>query len=308
MSGAGAGATPPAPADSGRGALAKETLSSKGNSLFRAPRTGPPGWDWRRERAAVCERSSPLANGFPLGDTADLEALADDLVANGQRFPILRYEGQLVDGRRRDVACRWAGLDPEYADLDGLDQAAVAALVLSLNAHRRHNTRVDLALSAARCIGAAEAGGVSRTRLASALGINRQAVFKAEQVLKHCPELEREVRTYQLSLERAYGRAREAARGRATAADAAPPRRRGRPLTPIAPEKVPRRLRALWEAVRRTDPLAVAASLQTEAQAAAVVQHGEGVQRHIDLVLSEIRRRWPGVSGKGRGSQPPPTR
>jgi hypothetical protein len=295
--------TPPPADSSGRGPFADGSLST-----YKRLRPPPADWDWRRERDAVVERSSPLANAFPLGESADLEALAEDLVANGQRFPILRFQGQLVDGRRRELACRRAGLEPWCEDLDDLDEAAVAALVLSLNAHRRHNTRVDLALSAAHCVAAAEAGGVAPTRLASALGINRQAVYKAGLVLKHCPHLERDLRAYRLSLEQAYGQAREAARAHPTATDAAPPRHRGRPLTPIAPEQVPRRWRALWQAARRADPLAVAASLGTEDEAAAALQSGRSLREYLDIALPEIGRRWPGISAKSAENPRPLTR
>ena len=55
----------------------------------------------------------PVANVFPLMGEAELEALAEDIRANGLREPVwLHRDGRIVDGRNRWLACRWIGVEP----------------------------------------------------------------------------------------------------------------------------------------------------------------------------------------------------
>ena len=61
---------------------------------------------------------------------------------------------------------------------------------------------------------------------------------------------------------------------------------------------MPQRWGQLWRAARRADPLAVGASLQTEAQAEAALSDGEHLRAYLDIALPEMRRRWPGVSAQ----------
>ena len=78
-----------------------------------------------------------IANIFPMMGGEELLALADDIMENGLRQPIVVYEGQILDGRNRYQACLSSGLEPEFAQYDGDDPLSY---VLSLNLHRRHLT------------------------------------------------------------------------------------------------------------------------------------------------------------------------
>jgi hypothetical protein len=84
----------------------------------------------------------PLAERFPLMERDDLFKLADDILAHGLLEPITLFEGKILDGRNRYLACKElatfklthahfrhlpAGLDP-------------LAFVISANIHRRHLT------------------------------------------------------------------------------------------------------------------------------------------------------------------------
>jgi ParB-like chromosome segregation protein Spo0J len=78
----------------------------------------------------------PLAASFPLMEGEDLEALVEDIRANGQREPIeLDASGQLIDGRNRLRACKLAGVAPTFVTKDVDDPIAY---ILSRNLHRRH--------------------------------------------------------------------------------------------------------------------------------------------------------------------------
>lgn len=86
------------------------------------------------------------ANLFPLDDE-NIESMADDIKANGLQCPIELCDGKIIDGRRRFMACRHAGVEPEYCTVSPADPVAY---VLSLNLHRRHLTPSQRSMVAAR--------------------------------------------------------------------------------------------------------------------------------------------------------------
>lgn len=82
-----------------------------------------------------------------LGDD-EMQALADNIRESGQLYPIiLDNDSRVVDGRNRLVACRLAGVEPQFEARD-LDDTDALALVVSANIPRRHLTesqRADIA-------------------------------------------------------------------------------------------------------------------------------------------------------------------
>jgi ParB-like chromosome segregation protein Spo0J len=82
----------------------------------------------------------PYANLFPLMDDAALDDLAKDIEQNGQRQSITLYEGKILDGRNRYLACKRAGVIPAMLAVVDLEPDEVLDYVLSLNLHRRHLT------------------------------------------------------------------------------------------------------------------------------------------------------------------------
>jgi ParB-like chromosome segregation protein Spo0J len=80
--------------------------------------------------------------------TADLEKLAEDIRENGLRDPIWLFEGKIIDGRNRYLACKLAGVEPRFREGDG--KGSLVAFVLSVNLHRRHLTDQQRALVAVR--------------------------------------------------------------------------------------------------------------------------------------------------------------
>ena len=42
-----------------------------------------------------------IANAFPMMPESELQALADDIAANGLQEMIVEYEGKILDGRNR---------------------------------------------------------------------------------------------------------------------------------------------------------------------------------------------------------------
>lgn len=89
------------------------------------------------------------ANIFPMGEETIAE-LAEDIRKNGQAVPIERWNGKLLDGRRRLKACGYARVAPIFRDLDPAKVPDPVAYVLSLNFHRRNLTTSQKAMVGAR--------------------------------------------------------------------------------------------------------------------------------------------------------------
>lgn len=85
-----------------------------------------------------------IANWLPMLDHDGLQKMAEDIKSHGQRLPIILYDGKILDGRNRYVACQMAGVPPVYQDLpEGEDPVAYAE---SMNLPRRHLTVSQLAM------------------------------------------------------------------------------------------------------------------------------------------------------------------
>jgi len=81
----------------------------------------------------------PLADLFPLMEGAEFDALVADIKKNGLHYPIVLYDGKILDGRNRYRACLAAGFEPATRNGDH-HIGDPAAFVTSRNIHRRHLT------------------------------------------------------------------------------------------------------------------------------------------------------------------------
>lgn len=90
------------------------------------------------------------AEVFPLMiDGPEFDSLVDDIKSHGLREPIVKYQGKVLDGRNRFLACQKAKVKHKFRDFKGNDDAALA-FVISANVHRRHLTDSQRAMAAAR--------------------------------------------------------------------------------------------------------------------------------------------------------------
>ena len=90
----------------------------------------------------------PIADIFPLMADDELDELAEDIKANGLINPIVvDGDGVLIDGRNRLEACRRAGVEPRFQDLNGADPVV---FILSSNDKRRHMSKGARAMVAAK--------------------------------------------------------------------------------------------------------------------------------------------------------------
>ena len=86
-------------------------------------------------RGASALRVHPVAALFPLLSKAELEALAADIKANGLQQPAVVQGDVLLDGRNRLIACKLAGVRPEFSEYEG---DSPVAFIIGANVHRRH--------------------------------------------------------------------------------------------------------------------------------------------------------------------------
>lgn len=142
------------------------------------------------------------ANIFPMDDE-NLDALAEDIKANGQLCPIEMMDGKILDGRRRYMACRMAGVEPSFCDVSPDDPVAY---VVSLNLHRRHLTTSQKAMVQAKALAIYEKAAAERMKAGkkvdpsdncpqgkgrakdaagAVVGISGKAVDRATKVIKH---------------------------------------------------------------------------------------------------------------------------
>jgi hypothetical protein len=145
----------------------------------------------------------PACDAWPEMAPKDLADLADDIAKNGLRDLITLYEGKLLDGRNRVLACEMAGVDipPEKIETYDGDPWLFS---LSKNKHRRHMSTDAIAMVVGamprgeggdQSTGSNEPVLPSIAQVAKAAGIPETAVKSAKVVLKHgTPEEKAEAR------------------------------------------------------------------------------------------------------------------
>lgn len=145
------------------------------------------------ERCAVTEYEfHPLADIFPLLESDELESLADDIKQNGLQNDIVLFEGKILDGRNRYIACELVGVEPRFSEYSDSDPISC---VVSLNLKRRHLDESQKAMVAARIATmrqgertdlelSAERRKVSQSESAEMLNTSERSVSRASKVLR----------------------------------------------------------------------------------------------------------------------------
>jgi ParB-like chromosome segregation protein Spo0J len=86
----------------------------------------------------------PICLLIPSADDDELQDLTDDIRAHGLIYPIVLFEGMILDGRNRAAACERAGVAPRYVQFGGGREDALIS-VISHNLKRRHLTKQAIA-------------------------------------------------------------------------------------------------------------------------------------------------------------------
>ncbi len=145
----------------------------------------------------------------------DLDSLVEDIRKRGLRNPILLYEGKILDGRHRLLACRMSGIEPKFKDVTKEVDDPVAE-VISQNQERRHLNQRQRLIAAAKAKevwaslqkpnqklsqGRGKKGmanrpdlngsdkGTARDKAGATFGVSGKAVDRAAKVLKDGDEL-----------------------------------------------------------------------------------------------------------------------
>lgn len=91
----------------------------------------------------------PLSAAFPAMSAEDFQALKDDIENEGQREPVIIFDGMVLDGWHRYRACIELGIKPtQFTFADNDDPVA---FVTSHNLHRRHLTASQRAAAVVAC-------------------------------------------------------------------------------------------------------------------------------------------------------------
>ena len=154
-----------------------------------------------------------IANIFPIMGDDELATLADDIRANGLRESIKIYDGQILDGRNRYLACHMASVAPTFDEYTGDDPLRY---VVSLNLHRRHLNESQRAMCAARIANLPHGGAIyarsdasidaspTQQDAAEMLNVSRPSVQRARSVLEHgTPEMIAAVDAGEMAVSRA---------------------------------------------------------------------------------------------------------
>jgi ParB-like chromosome segregation protein Spo0J len=144
-------------------------------------------------------------NTAPEAAQDDLEALAEDIKANGLLHPVvIDDDGVLIDGRMRLAACERAGVEPSFERINGHD---AEAFIWGANAKRRQMTKGQIAMIAAMglCIAPIQRG--DQEKAAKASGVSKQRLSNALTVREHASDLAQQVISGVLSLDAAYQQA-----------------------------------------------------------------------------------------------------
>ncbi len=144
------------------------------------------------------------ADIFPLLTGEAFAELVADIKANGLQNPIVRWHGEILDGRNRLLACLAAGVKPRFEEYEG-EPSRLLEWVVSQNLHRRHLLPSQRALIAAEVARPAEgnepASAVNLTEAAARMSVNlRHAQYARTVISRGVPALVSLVRSGEVSI------------------------------------------------------------------------------------------------------------
>ena len=164
-----------------------------------------------------------IAKPIPMMNPEELGRLKDDIKANGLLEPIVLYEGKILDGRNRYLACIEVGIEPRYINYEGdtptqyvvskinrrnlnAGQLAFIALefkpMLEKEARKRQLSGLKQFESVRALVHEREAGRAD-TKTGELFGIGGRYVSYAEEVKEKAPELVPQVLSGEMPLTKA---------------------------------------------------------------------------------------------------------
>lgn len=165
----------------------------------------------------------PFSARWPEMPGAEVDALANDIRENGQIFPALLFEGKILDGWHRYLACVRADVPLKVETYRGNRPHLFA---ISANRHRRHCSHGQNALAAAGCVDEWAKRGKSApgadlptvVEVAEAAGVSKRTMEQAKVVHANGSEAVKDaVKSGEISLKEAEPIARKPERQQAAA-------------------------------------------------------------------------------------------
>lgn len=170
-----------------------------------------------RHKTKTAMKAHPISQILPEINTADLQALAENIASEGQKEDIVLHDGQILDGRSRFAACKLKKVEPRTREFgsrktDGDDPLK---FVLAENVHRRHLSDEQRALIAGELAMRSEQGrpkaeetngepAVKQEEAAKLLNVSPAAVRRATKLAKKGgTKLKEAVRSGEISLSKA---------------------------------------------------------------------------------------------------------
>lgn len=138
-------------------------------------------------------RQHPLSAAFPALTEKAFGELRADIAANGLRFPIVLYLGQVLDGWHRQLACEQTGSEVQYEEFSGTE-AEARDFVISANLMRRHLDEGQRGLVAAR-FATMPHGGDRRSDQGANLPLESTTVAEAAELLNVSERTVKDART-----------------------------------------------------------------------------------------------------------------
>ena len=121
----------------------------------------------------------PAADEFPMMDKERLDELIKDISINGQREPICLYQGKILDGRNRMLACQALGIAPKTRTLP--EDIDPWSYVWSLNGERRDLTAAQRYLIWKACHEKSEAWQAEQQRIRDEANRKRSEATKERE-------------------------------------------------------------------------------------------------------------------------------
>jgi hypothetical protein len=126
-----------------------------------------------------------------MSEGAEFEALCQDIRINGLFDPITLYQGKILDGRNRYLACREANVAVKTVEFEPENHGDPLAWVISRNLKRRHLNESQRAMIAAKLAnldrGRPEEnppiGGISAKQASEMLNIGERSIERARVVV-----------------------------------------------------------------------------------------------------------------------------
>lgn len=134
------------------------------------------------------EINHKLAGIVPMANASEQAALTEDIKKRGQLEEIVLWQGKIIDGRCRNLACETLGLEPKFKELPwNTTELDAIAIVKSLNT-RRNLTATQKIMSACK-VTLDKTYRRSVSEVAKEWGIGTTVLKNARYIAKVAPDL-----------------------------------------------------------------------------------------------------------------------